>query len=541
MDLVPCHTSIEHPWFREHPDWYVWRRRRAAEQLASPPSAARPGAPARRPLLPALVLPRAARPRLAQPRGRGGDAGRRPLLARARRRRLPARRDRPADEGPASCATTRRPRARRRCRCTPSTTELAPVHSRNAPDIGTALAAIREAAGDALLVGEVYLPSAALGPYLRHLDRAFAFELLHSPWEADALRAAIARRRAPADGAGLGDVEPRLRPRCPTRFGPENARAAALLLLTLPGPAFIYQGDEIGQGEGPDRHAASTAPGATATATRCSGTPRRRGGFTTGKPWLPLVDPPRRNVADQRDDPGSLLRSYRELIALRRELRRRASSCSTRADGVLAFRRGGHTVAINTTAEPPPRSARGEPRIQTDAPGALDGHLLAATCRTLSRWVRAAPSAGVRRRGEERSCRRHHRRSRDARCMPACGVRCRQHEGGGGRTPSTGTSSTSPAAPTTRRWQTATSRPTASTTSTTSKLPTDANQQREQLVRRLAAQGQEHRPDRHGRDLDRRVRRGRLDPAVDRRRTAQVATRASSKAPLKTARTRARL
>src|SRR4051794_30697013 len=25
MDLVPCHTSIEHPWFREHPDWYIWR------------------------------------------------------------------------------------------------------------------------------------------------------------------------------------------------------------------------------------------------------------------------------------------------------------------------------------------------------------------------------------------------------------------------------------------------------------------------------------------------------------------------------------
>jgi len=24
LDLVPCHTSIEHPWFREHPDWYIW-------------------------------------------------------------------------------------------------------------------------------------------------------------------------------------------------------------------------------------------------------------------------------------------------------------------------------------------------------------------------------------------------------------------------------------------------------------------------------------------------------------------------------------
>ena len=39
--------------------------------------------------------------------------------------------------------------------------------------------------------------------------------------------------------------------RLATRFGHENARAAALLLLTLPGPAFLYQGDEIGQGEGP--------------------------------------------------------------------------------------------------------------------------------------------------------------------------------------------------------------------------------------------------------------------------------------------------
>lgn len=42
------------------------------------------------------------------------------------------------------------------------------------------------------------------------------------------------------------------------------------------------------------------------------------GGFTSGTPWLPLVDPATRNVAGQADDPGSLLNLYRRLLALRR-------------------------------------------------------------------------------------------------------------------------------------------------------------------------------------------------------------------------------
>jgi glycosidase len=42
------------------------------------------------------------------------------------------------------------------------------------------------------------------------------------------------------------------------------------------------------------------------------------GGFTQGEPWLPLVDPATRNVADQSRDPGSLLQLYRHLLALRR-------------------------------------------------------------------------------------------------------------------------------------------------------------------------------------------------------------------------------
>ena len=78
---------------------------------------------------------------------------------------------------------------------------LSLVHSRNAPDIGTALAAIREAAGDALLVGEVYLPAPQLGavpraPGLRLLLRAAA--------------RALGRRRA---GSGDRGHARRARPR----------------------------------------------------------------------------------------------------------------------------------------------------------------------------------------------------------------------------------------------------------------------------------------------------------------------------------------
>lgn len=43
------------------------------------------------------------------------------------------------------------------------------------------------------------------------------------------------------------------------------------------------------------------------------------GGFSTATPWLPLGDTASCNVADQRDDPGSLLALYRRLIRLRHE------------------------------------------------------------------------------------------------------------------------------------------------------------------------------------------------------------------------------
>ncbi len=75
----------------------------------------------------------------------------------------------------------------------------------------------------------------------------FNFELVRSEWTASAIRSAIDATNAFADGSrapwviGNHDV---VRP--VTRWGPDAARAAALLLLALPGSAYVYQGEELG-------------------------------------------------------------------------------------------------------------------------------------------------------------------------------------------------------------------------------------------------------------------------------------------------------
>ena len=349
MDLVPCHTSIEHRWFREHPDWYVWvdgeRDRPPNNWLSAFGGPAwswheqrgqwylrsfypeQPDLDWRNP-----EVPEAMAAVLRFWLDRGVDGFRLDALDRlVKDREL---RDEPAATRPFGLPLREEEAGLAMCR------------SRNDPEIRGALASLREAAGDALLVGEVYLPSADCAPYLEHLDACFAFELFHSPWEGPALKRAIAGAAEldrPAWVLSNHDF-----PRLATRFGPQNLEAAAVLLLTLPGLAFVYQGEELGMADGPGHNPPFDRAGRDPHRHPMQWEPGPTGGFTDGKPWLPLVDPDARNVREMAEDRDSLLSLYRRLIGLRRELGPGFELLDS-PDHVVAYRRGAYTVEVDIT------------------------------------------------------------------------------------------------------------------------------------------------------------------------------------------------
>jgi len=202
------------------------------------------------------------------------------------------------------------------------------------------------------------------------LDLVFGFELLFTPWDAGRLRDAIERAAKLERVAWVmsnHDFD-----RLATRVGPENLRAAAVLLLMLPGAAFVYQGDEIGLVNGPGHEPPFDRAGRDGLRHPMQWDASAKAGFTTGEPWLPLVDPQERNVESQRGDTGSLLELYRRLVALRRTLGEGFRLLDAEP-GVVAFERGGQTVAVNTTGER--RTVpRGETVLATHAETGLPPH-----------------------------------------------------------------------------------------------------------------------------------------------------------------------
>jgi glycosidase len=131
-------------------------------------------------------------------------------------------------------------------------------------------------------------------------------------------------------------------------------RAAAAVLLTLPGAPFIYYGEEIGmRNYGPgfgSRGGAGKQDQDKRTPLPWDGTPR--GGFSTAKPWHDFSGGHETlNVASERADPGSLLSRYRDLIALRHgseALRQGELELQPAQEGILLFlrRSAGETVLV---------------------------------------------------------------------------------------------------------------------------------------------------------------------------------------------------
>jgi alpha-glucosidase len=143
------------------------------------------------------------------------------------------------------------------------------------------------------------------------------------------------------------------------QLGVRRARAAALLLLSLPGNAYVYQGEELGLPEVEDIPAEALRD----PIWEQSGHERRGRdgcrvplpwsgeappfGFSpsgaSAAPWLPQPADWRQLTAQaQSGDPQSMLSLYREALSLRRTLPALGDgslSWLSAPDGVLAFRR----------------------------------------------------------------------------------------------------------------------------------------------------------------------------------------------------------
>jgi alpha-glucosidase len=244
--------------------------------------------------------------------------------------------------------------------------------------------------------------SQRLAQYLRgdELHTAFNFDFLLAPWQAEELRASISDTLSAHEAVGASptwvlsnhdtvrEVSRYARPQglrelrnlndlldLPADFavGFRRARAAALLMLALPGGAYVYQGEELGLAEVEDLpEDALQDP----TWTHSGRTDRGRDGCRVpipwssdgpsfgfspqdarAAPWLPQPASWRtQTAAAQVGDDASMLELYRRALRTRRAqpaLGDGTLQWLAVPDGALAFARGPEFVCIvNVSADP---------------------------------------------------------------------------------------------------------------------------------------------------------------------------------------------
>jgi alpha-glucosidase len=231
--------------------------------------------------------------------------------------------------------------------------------------------------GDRIAVAEAWVADPTrLSRYVvtDELHQAFNFDYLQAPWDGPILRHTIDRCIAAAAAVGapttwvLSNHDVR---REVTRFGSaDRARAAALLMLALPGSAYLYQGEELGLPEVMDlppetrqdpvfRRSGGTELGRDGCRVPLpwSGDAPPFGFTSAAASWLPIPKSwaPLTTQA-QAADPRSTLSLYRDALRLRR------SGSATgglhwldSSDTVLDFRReGGLRCVVNLGSDAVP-------------------------------------------------------------------------------------------------------------------------------------------------------------------------------------------
>ncbi|MCG8462885.1 MAG: alpha-amylase family glycosyl hydrolase, partial [Holophagales bacterium] len=193
-------------------------------------------------------------------------------------------------------------------------------------------AAVRQASGSAVLVGENWTTTEKIAPFYGSTDEVAGGDQLPMNFNFPLADSIVTGLR---DGTAFQVMEvltateelypegvldaPFLRNHDQLRLATELAthpgkmRAAAAVLLTLPGVPFLYYGEEVGLENG--------GPGRSDPLKRTP-MPWRDGpggGFTAGQPWFPFA-PGREtaNVEAQTGDPASLLSHYRRWIRVRK-------------------------------------------------------------------------------------------------------------------------------------------------------------------------------------------------------------------------------
>lgn len=243
--------------------------------------------------------------------------------------------------------------------------------------------------GDRVSIGEVFvLSTARVAEYYGNNDElhlAFNFPPLFTPWDASKWRHRIERAEDELTPRGAWPtwvLSNHDNPRHRTRYGGSEARAraAAVLLLTLRGSPFLYEGEELGLEDAvvpPERVVdPGGRDGCRAPVPWTVAPPH---GWDGADPWLPF--PPaagERSTEALVRDSASITHLYRRLLAARAgsdALRAGDLTLLDEGDDVIAYDRVAaddrRTVLVNFSSEPQAVSVDGV--VEVSSAGRREG------------------------------------------------------------------------------------------------------------------------------------------------------------------------